>query len=473
MVFSSISFLFLFMPTLLFVYYIVPKQYREVRNLVLLGFSLFFYVYGGLRFLLPIVISIIINYFCGILAAKEFSPIIRRMFCVIAIVLGLSLLAWFKYATFFAENLKLLYSQLPVPSVLLPLGISFYTFHGLSYVIDVYRGTAEVQKNPLKLALYILLFPQLVAGPIIRYSTIYHEVDNRNESLTDFTEGAVRFTFGLAKKMLVANTLGRVADDVFSISPGNLSTSLSWLGIISYTAQIYFDFSAYSDMAIGLGRMFGFHFPENFNYPYIAKSITEFWRRWHISLTTWFRDYVYIPLGGNRVARSKHIRNILIIWLLTGFWHGAAWTFIFWGLWFCILLLGEKFIWGKLLSKCPSAIAHCYTLLLIMISWVLFRSDTLMYAIKYVGVMFGVSARGFDNQTIYYVLEYWPELIIAVVASIPVKRILQNALEKRKTTALNRFILIWGPRFTSIILFLFSYMKLVTGSFNPFIYFRF
>lgn len=474
MVFSSVSFLFFFLPALMLIYYIVPRQYREIRNLVLLGFSVFFYIYGGLRFLPVVAASIALNYICGLLVTKNHTSLLRHFFCAAAVVLGLGLLAWFKYSAFLAVNLRTLLPGLPVPDVVLPLGISFFTFHGLSYVIDVYRGSAKVQTNPFKLALYILLFPQLVAGPIIRYSTIYREVDHRQENLTEFTEGAVRFLFGLAKKMLIANALGGIADDVFSRSPETLSMTLSWLGIVSYTAQIYFDFSAYSDMAIGLGKMFGFHFPENFNYPYIARSVTEFWRRWHISLTTWFRDYVYIPLGGNRCQRWKHIGNIAIVWLLTGLWHGAAWTFVAWGLWFFLLLLGEKFIWGKMLEKCPSVVAHIYTMLTVMLSWVFFRSDSLSYAVCYIGAMFGLGMRVVaDGQTLYYLLEYWPEFAAAIIAAMPVKKVLQGALEKRSSRLAARLLLTWGPKTTALILLALSYLKLVTGSFNPFIYFRF
>ncbi|NLA85988.1 MAG: MBOAT family protein, partial [Clostridiales bacterium] len=340
MVFSSVGFLFFFLPSLLVVYYIVPRQFRELRNLVLLGFSLFFYAYGGPRFLILMLVSITINYICGLFVSDLHSNRTRRFFLSAAVVLGLGLLGWFKYSGFFAETLNALGTSLPIPHVILPIGISLFTFQSLSYVIDVYRGETPTMKNPLRIALYISLFPQLVAGPIVRYSTIADQIGNRNESLTGFSEGAMRFVFGLAKKMLLANTLGLIADKAFGLDGGALSSGTAWLGALAYTGQIYFDFSAYSDMALGLGRMFGFHFLENFNYPYIAKSITEFWRRWHISLTTWFRDYVYIPLGGNRCAKWKNIRNIVIVWFLTGFWHGAAWYFIFWGIWFCVLLLG-------------------------------------------------------------------------------------------------------------------------------------
>lgn len=473
MVFSSIGFLFFFLPSLLIIYYIIPRRYRETRNFVLLGFSLFFYAYGGPKFLILMLVSIMINYICGLFVSGEHPVKTRRFFLIAAIVLGLGLLAWFKYSKFFAETLNALGTGLPVPKVTLPIGISFFTFQGLSYIIDVYMGTTRPVKNPLRVALYISLFPQLVAGPIIGYSTVSDDLRERNESLTDFSEGAMRFVFGLAKKMLLANTLGLIADQTFSTAPGALSPSLAWLGALAYTGQIYFDFSAYSDMALGLGRMFGFHFPENFNYPYVAKSVTDFWRRWHISLTSWFRDYVYIPLGGNRCTKWKNVRNITVVWLLTGFWHGASWNFIFWGLWFCVLLLGEKFLWGKLLDKTPAVLRHVYTMLIVVLSWVLFRADTLPHAISYLCAMLGSGGAAFSNgHTIYLLREYWPELIISAIAALPIKNVVQRFLEKQKGQA-GRQLLYWGPRLLGLILLAFSYLKLVVGSFNPFIYFRF
>ena len=326
MVFSSVSFLVFFLPCLLVLYFMVPRRYRGARNFILLAFSLAFYACGGPKFLLLMLLSIVINYCCGLLAGPKHRPTVRKAGVTLAAVLGLGLLGWFKYAGFFGEMLHALMPFIPVPQVTLPIGISFFTFQGLSYVIDVFRDAAAVQRNPLKLALYISFFPQLVAGPIVRYTTVADEIDERHESVSEFSAGAVRFLFGLAKKMLLANAVAQIADAAFSaVSP---SVALAWLGAVAYTFQIYFDFSAYSDMAIGLGRMFGFHFLENFNYPYVSRSVTEFWRRWHISLSTWFRDYVYIPLGGNRCSRARNILNLFLVWALTGLWHGANWTFI-------------------------------------------------------------------------------------------------------------------------------------------------
>ncbi len=472
MVFSSLVFLFGFLPALLLCYYIFPPRARGARNFILLAFSLLFYAYSGVRFLLLMLFSIALNYCCGLLAGTGRSRAVRRCSVIAAGCLGLGLLGWFKYAGFAAGNLNALGCHLPVPELTLPIGISFFTFQGLSYVIDVYRGDTPAQKNPLHVALYISLFPQLVAGPIVRYTTIAEEITSRRETLSDFSAGAIRFVFGLSKKLLLANALGEIADGVFAQSPDSMAVSLAWLGALAYTGQIYFDFSAYSDMAIGLGRMFGFHFLENFNYPYIAQSITEFWRRWHISLSSWFRDYVYIPLGGNRRGWAKQLRNLVIVWLLTGLWHGAAWTFVAWGAWFGALLIGEKFVWGNLWSRLPRALRHVLTMVLVVMSWVLFRADTLPYAVQFWGAMFGGSSGLLDHQTIYYLLQYLPELCCAVIAVFPVKTLLRRALERRQTTAA-RAVLAIAPPVLALVLFALSYLQLVTGSFNPFIYFRF
>ena len=472
MVFSGMSFLFFFLPTLLAVYYLIPMRLRNARNSVLLVFSLFFYAFGGPRFLLLMLISIAINYACGLFAAPEHSQKMRKLAVATASVLGLGLLGWFKYSGFLVETINMLGTSIPVPEITLPIGISFFTFQGLSYVVDVYRGDTGVQRNPLKIALYISLFPQLIAGPIVRYKTIENAIDMRHETFDEFAGGATRFVFGLSKKMLLANALGEIADKLFTGDPGALSVTAAWIGAIAYTGQIYFDFSAYSDMALGLGRMFGFRFLENFNYPYISKSISEFWRRWHISLSTWFRDYLYIPLGGNRVSRAKHIRNIVIVWLLTGLWHGAAWNFVVWGAWVCILLLCEAFVWGKHLEKAPSVYRHIYALALIIITRVFFRSDTVIGAFQYIGAMFGSSGVTVDGRGVFYLIQYWPELILAVIASMPVKNYVAGFLEKR-TDAFSTILYAWGPKALALALLALSYMKLVTGSFNPFIYFRF
>ena len=472
MVFSSLEFLLGFLPCLLVIYFIIPAKVRWLRNLVLLAFSLFFYQWGADQLVLLMVASILVNYLGGLMAGRRDHPVLAKFGVWFAAVLGLGLLGWFKYAGFLAQTVCDLGFAIPVPHITLPIGISFFTFQGLSYVIDVYRGDAPTQKNPLDVALYVALFPQLVAGPIVRYTTVMEDITHRRETLDEFAAGVTRFCFGLAKKMVIANAMGQIADGVFNQTAANLDPGLARVGALAYTFQIYFDFSAYSDMAIGLGRMFGFHFLENFNYPYISKSVTEFWRRWHISLSTWFRDYVYIPLGGNRCVKWKHVRNITVVWLLTGLWHGAAWTFILWGVWFCLLLLGEKFLWGGVLNKTPALVRHGYTMLAVVISWVLFRSVDLPQAWAYLGAMFGqTTGLAQDGQAAYYLLEYWPEWLLAIVASLPVKGWLQEKLKQGGN--LGQTILIWAPKGLALGLLGLSYLKLVTSSFNPFIYFQF
>ena len=470
MVFSSLIFLLFFLTALYVCYFIVPRRWRWLRNCVLLVFSLFFYRCGGADYLPLLLASILINYLGGLLAASE-RPALRKLGLWGAAALGLGLLGWFKYAGFAAENLAALGLPVEMPQIVLPIGISFFTFQGLSYVIDVYRGDARCQENPLYVALYVALFPQLVAGPIVRYTTVEEEIVQRNESLEEFSQGVVRFLFGLGKKMLLANAMGEIADGVFAQSPETMALSLAWVGAAAYTFQIYFDFSAYSDMAIGLGRMFGFHFLENFNYPYISKSIAEFWRRWHISLATWFRDYVYIPLGGSRCSMGRNIRNMAVVWLLTGLWHGAAWTYVTWGGMMLVLLAGEKYCWGRGLSRLPGPVQHLYTIVLVMFSMVMFRSSGIGYGLSYFQSMAGLGGRP-DGQAVYYLLEYWPEWIACVLASLPVKVWAQRSLERREGL-LPALTLEWGPKLAALGLLGLSYTKLATGSFNPFIYFQF
>lgn len=470
MVFSSLVFLLFFYTALFVCYFLAPKRLRWLRNLILLGFSLFFYRCGGADYLPLLLLSILVNYLGGLLAASG-RPALKKLGLWGAVAVGLGLLGWFKYAGFAARNLNLLGLSLPVPEIVLPIGISFFTFQGLSYVIDVYRGTVPCQKNPLYVALYVALFPQLVAGPIVRYTTVEKEIVRRDESLEEFSRGVVRFLFGLGKKMLLANAMAEIADGIFAQPPETMALSLAWIGAAAYTFQIYFDFSAYSDMAIGLGRMFGFHFLENFNYPYISKSITEFWRRWHISLATWFKDYVYVPLGGSRCSAGKNIRNMAVVWLLTGLWHGAAWTYVAWGGMMLVLLVGEKYCWGQALSRLPGAVRHLYTLVLIVFSMVMFRSRDIGYGLGYFKSMAGLGGPA-DGQTVYYLLEYWPEWIASVFASLPWKLWLRERLERRQD-GLSRAVLEWAPKLIALGLMGLSYMKLVTGSFNPFIYYQF
>ena len=473
-VFSSLTFLFLFFPALLFCYYICPIHRRSARNLVLLLFSLVFYSWGGWRLVPLIAFSIVVNYVFGRLVDERHGIRIRKLSLVGALVCNLGLLVFFKYLGFLTRNISLLIPSVPVLDIILPIGISFYTFQSLSYVIDVYRREVKSEKNILRVALYIVLFPQLVAGPIVRYSTIADEIVNRKESIDDFYHGMIRFLFGLAKKVLIANQVAQVADEAFNQGADHLAAGLAWLGVIAYTAQIYFDFSGYSDMAIGLGRMFGFHFLENFNYPYVARSITEFWRRWHISLSTWFRDYVYIPLGGNRCSRKRQIFNLLVVWGLTGLWHGAEWNFICWGLYYALLLIGERYVWGGLMDKLPSIIGHIYTMLFVMVGWLIFRASSLGQILSFLSAMFGANHCGiWNDQATYLVLEYRWDLLLAVIASLPVKTKLQDILDSHRDGRLSVALSTIGIPIFALGVGALSVVFLVSSGFNPFIYFQF
>ncbi len=470
MLFGSTVFLLYFLPLLLLCYFAVPARFINIRNAILLIFSLVFYAWGGVRCLFLLLASVTVNYTAGLFVKK---PGVGRAVLAITVTANLAMLGVFKYAGFAASILKDAGLPVTVPNIVLPIGISFFTFQSLSYVIDVYRGDAAVQKNPLKVALYVALFPQLVAGPIVRYTTVEKELSSRKHTVFDFSEGSVRFALGLGKKMLIANAMGEIADKVFSLDCGLFGTAVAWVGIIAYTLQIYFDFSAYSDMAIGLGRMFGFRFMENFNYPYIASSVTDFWRRWHISLSSWFRDYVYIPLGGNRCSKYRHIINLLITWALTGLWHGANWTFIAWGLYFGIILIVEKYALAKVLPKIPGVIRHALTLVIVMISWVIFRSDTISQAVSYVVTMFGASGVSSVNQAFYFIRQYLPEFILALIAVFPIKNAAKRFFEKRAAKPVFVFSYELLSKGLAILVLGLSYMKLVSGSFNPFIYFQF
>ena len=465
MVFSSMTFLFVFLPLLLAAYYLLPARARAWRNGVLLGFSLFFYAYGGPPFLLLMLLSIAVNYTGALWAAPGRRH--PRAAMALTTAADLALLGWFKYAGFFFSNLARVWTGLPVPEVTLPIGISFFTFQGLSYVLDVYRGQARAQRNPLHVALYISLFPQLVAGPIVRYTTVAEEILTRRETFSGFSAGAVRFLFGLAKKMLLANQLGLMADEIVAVRPEFFTVSLTWLGAIAYTGQIYFDFSGYSDMAIGLGHMFGFHFLENFNYPYLSRSVTEFWRRWHISLSTWFRDYVYFPLGGSRVdSKGKHIRNLFVVWLLTGIWHGANWTFIVWGLFYFVLLMLEKY--GHLGRGWPAVCQWLFTFLMVNFAWVLFRADSLGAAAQVLKAMFGLGAGLWSSETGLYLRENWTVLLAGALFAAPVAACLRE-----RTNQCRSVLLAVGYGLLAAAIFLVSASLIIKGTYNPFIYFNF
>ena len=439
MVFSSIVFLFYFLPAILALYFLAP---RKAKNLVLLAGSLVFYAWGEPVYIFLMMLSILANYLFGLALGRAGAGAGRkaaeggeaeagaagrramaRFWLICACALNLFLLCFFKYADFLIENINLLLgAQISPLKLPLPLGISFYTFQAMSYIIDLYRGKVQAQRSLIAFGAYVSLFPQLIAGPIVRFQTIAQELTDRRESFPLFSEGAVRFVSGLAKKVLLANGAGAVFDQVMQSDPP-LSVLSAWIGILAFTFQIYFDFSGYSDMAIGLGKMLGFHFPENFNYPYISGSITEFWRRWHMTLSAWFKEYVYIPLGGNRKGILKQIRNIAAVWALTGIWHGASWNFLLWGLYFGLLLILEKLFLGRLLAAAPRAVCHVYTMFFVMISWVIFSVGSLAEIASFLEAMFGLGGGpAADNLGLYLLRNNWLFFAMLLVGSTPIPR---------------------------------------------------
>ena len=463
MLFTSISFLYYFLPTIIILYFITPKKYR---NYILLIFSIIFYMYGEPKYVILMLVEILVAYFGALLIDKYKS---KEIF-LITIIIHIGLLCVFKYTDLFIGTINSIFkTNISFLNIALPIGISFYTFQILSYVIDVYRGKVKVQRNILKLATYVSLFPQLIAGPIVRYETICDELDNRDETIEKFSLGIRRFIIGLAKKVLIANMLGELCTK-FSLVDER-SVLFYWIFAISYMLQVYFDFSAYSDMAIGLGKMFGFTFLENFNYPFISKSITEFWRRWHISLSSWFKDYVYIPLGGSRKGTLKLVRNILIVWFLTGIWHGAAYNFILWGLFIGVFLVIEKLWLSKYISKLPKFLRNIYVLFIIMISFIMFNAGSINEAFFNIKGLFGLNKEVFiNNYTIYYLKSYLVVLIIAIFGATP---LFKNIIEKlKKSKCLNKIINILEPIFLVILLLLVT-AYLIDSSYNPFLYFRF
>lgn len=463
MIFSDTPFLFLFLPGLLVLYYNPFFKSRSFRNTILMLASIFFYAWGEPFFVFIMLVSIFVNWVLALWMNEKN----RKVLLIVDIVFNVGIFFVYKYLGFVVENLGLLFKWDNVSvNIALPIGISFYTFQILSYVIDVYRGEVESQKNIFDLALYISLFPQLIAGPIVRYEEIAYELRNRIETAMDFTQGMTRFIYGLAKKVLLADYVGSIVDNVWAVD--ERTVGMAWLGAIAYTLQIYFDFSGYSDMAIGMGRMFGFHFYENFNYPYISKSITEFWRRWHISLSGWFRDYVYISLGGNRCGQKKQYRNMFVVWLLTGIWHGANWTFIAWGLFYFILLFVEK-RFG--IAQKMRAGGHVYTMLIVIIGWVLFRSNTIAQAAGYVGQMFGIGATGVWDALCTETLEAtWVVLLMAIAGCIPVKNVFLNYRNQGEKQAkiIDTLNAVW-----IVVIFMLSLFACVKATYSPFLYFNF
>ena len=463
MVFSSSIFLFLFLPIVLLFYFVVFRKHRGAQNVWLFIASIAFYAWGEPVFVLLMIAAIIVNWLCAYLLSKQNDGDGKRKFWLIAgLIFDIGLLFVFKYLTFVLENLNLLFNtNVIIKGFSLPIGISFFTFQAMSYLIDVFKHTADVQKNPIYVGLYISLFPQLIAGPIVRYSTVADQIENRVESYDYFAEGVKRFIIGMSKKVLLANSLAIIADAAFGGT--GLTSSMAWLGAIAYALQIFFDFSGYSDMAIGLGKMFGFKFEENFNYPYVSKSVSEFWRRWHISMGTWFKDYVYIPLGGSRVKKPRMVFNLFIVWLLTGLWHGANWTFIAWGLFYFVLITAEKLTGIE--KRIPKFIGVIYTLLFVLFGWVLFRSNSMKEAIDYFAAMFSFSGEGLST-TWLYIKENWAILVFGIAACMPLTAYIGKFIKNEKLKAVIRITAL-------VILTVISVTYVVKGTYNPFIYFNF
>jgi alginate O-acetyltransferase complex protein AlgI len=483
MVFSSLTFLYVFLPIVLLANFLIRKEFK---NVVLLLASILFYAWGGVSYTAILIISIVLNFFTGKLIANHINSLKARVYLSVGVVINLWFLGIFKYGNFVVENINALFQStsiklsIPDPGILLPIGISFYTFQALSYLIDVYKQRTPVQNKFVDLALYISLFPQLIAGPIVRYNDIAEQLAERNNNLTNFSSGVERFVLGLAKKVLIANQFALLADTAFSVAPDNLSTFIAWAGIIAYTFQIYFDFSGYSDMAIGLGRMFGFKFLENFNFPYIAKSIREFWRRWHISLSNWFRDYLYIPLGGNRKSNHRTYFNLLIVFFVTGIWHGASWNFVAWGMLHGLFMIIEKLGFDKILNRIWKPFQHIYTLFIVMMAWVLFRADDFTHAWGYFNSMFTYKSLDLNLDILHVFLnrEIYIVFAMALLSSTRFWVVIFNRAKKvvKRNNTLNNFAqVIWLTMIFSfvIVIMVLATNYLVANSYNPFIYFRF
>lgn len=469
MVFSSTIFLFAFLPLLFLFYFMASNRWR---NYVLLVFSLIFYAWGEPKFLPVMILLVSLDYVFAYLIDRSNQKGLRKLFLAMAIITNLGLLGYYKYTMFLLENVNTIFgTNLSVPKIVLPIGISFFTFQAMSYVIDVYQKNTEAQKNPFYVLLYVSLFPQLVAGPIVRYKTIENEILNRKTTVEDFSFGLERFIIGFAKKIIISNNVAIIVDAIFGAN--KIDASMAWLAAVTYALQIYFDFSAYSDMAIGLGRILGFHFEENFNFPFISKSVTEFWRRWHISLGSWFRDYVYIPLGGNRKGKKRHILNMFLVWALTGIWHGAAWTYVVWGLYFFVLLVLEKYVLSSWLNKMPKYLGHIYASICLIFSWPIFRADNLNQAwwvIKHM-LRMHVTAEGLE-QTSMYLHQYGLYVVLGIIFSMPVYNTLKRKCMEHRSKEV-RFLFAGVNYLGLFLLFFCSVLYLVNSSYNPFIYFRF
>ncbi len=466
MVFSSTIFLCVYLPLVLLGYYICPKK---GKNLFLLIVSLIFYAWGEPKYVFLMIFSILVNYVFGLLMDKHRENKKRlKLLLVISVIIDLGLLSVFKYTDFIITNINSVFGAgFDLLNIALPIGISFYTFQAMSYTIDVYRDDVRVQRNLIDFGMYITMFPQLIAGPIVRYSDVQDQLAERSVTTADFSEGIMRFVVGLGKKVLLANQMGAVWTQIYALG-GDISALMAWTGAAAYTFQIYFDFSGYSDMAIGLGRMFGFKFPENFRYPYESVSITDFWRRWHITLSTWFKEYLYIPLGGNRRGLARQALNLLIVWTLTGFWHGAGWNFVMWGLYYFVILFIEKLFLLKALDKLPRLFRHAYALLLIVIGWVIFASDDVSVMLPYLGSMFGANG-ALGGMDVYTLLTRAALMVICCVASTELpKRLFVTAAGK-----MNEKAAFTVKSVLTLALLALSVVFLIGDSYNPFLYFRF
>ena len=469
MVFSSLTFMFIFLPIVLLVYYVSPKQFK---NLFILISGLVFYAWGEPVYVVIMIVSTLIDYTAGLLIDKFNHKKNVRLICLlVSLVMNLGLLGVFKYSGFVLQNIDGIFGTSlydPAHALPLPIGISFFTFQSMSYTIDMYLGKVKVQKNPIAFAAFVTLFPQIVAGPIVRYDDIAAELDNRTIDIDCIYGGIVTFITGVGKKVLIANNVGMLWTSVKAISTGELSVLTAWLGIIAFTLQIYFDFSGYSDMAIGLGKMMGFNFPQNFNYPYQSKSISEFWRRWHITLGSWFKSYVYFPLGGSRKGMKKTLMNLAVVWLLTGIWHGASWNFILWGVLYGVLIILEKLFLGKALEKIPAFFARLYTMLLVILGWVLFDTADIPTAFGFMGAMFGGNGMLWDNQGMYYLMNYGIILLIALLGCTDLsKKFFDHAREKTPK------LMDYSTPFAKFGVLVLSTAYLADATYNPFLYFNF
>lgn len=469
MLFSSVTFLFFFLPVVLVLYYIIPAK---GKNIVLLIASLVFYAWGEPVYVALLLLSVCLNYFCGReIQAGEDDPRRAKRSVIFAVVANILILGFFKYYGFLLDMLSELFSaDIPYRVLPLPIGISFYTFQALSYVVDIYRKKVKAQNNILSFALYICMFPKLIAGPVVRYADFEQQLTERRFSVGRIGQGSRYFIIGLAKKAILANTAGAIFEQISAGPASSMSALTAWIGCISFAFQIYFDFSGYSDMAVGLGKMFGFEFRKNFDYPYTATSIADFWRRWHISLTNWFREYVYIPLGGNQCSPARNVLNIMIVWTLTGMWHGAAWNFIVWGVYYGIILVMEKYVWGVFLDEVPKVVARIYTGVLVLVGWVFFFSPSLGYSVRYLMAMIGAGAGLADAQGGFLLITHWLLYLLAVLCSgtvgIRLFRGITGISSNRKVRAVTETAVY-------MIMFFVSVAFLVTDTYNPFLYFRF